>query len=89
MAYYYVQHTGIKGFVSHADNEAHHVSNYPGDVWITSGSAWAARVGAAEETKAQAQARTDASIAASNAVLSSSDGWDNDTNPTSSGVTLP
>jgi hypothetical protein len=89
MAYYYVQHTGIKGFVSHADNEAHHVSNYPGDVWITSGSAWATRVGATEETKTQAQARTDASIAASNAVLSGSAGWSNDTNPTSSGVTLP
>ena len=52
MAYYYVQHTGIKGFVSHADNEANHVSNHPGDVWITSGSAWATRVGATEETKA-------------------------------------
>jgi len=89
MAYYYVQHTGIKGFVSHADNEAHHVSNYPGDVWITSGSAWATRVGATEETKVEAQARTNASIAASNAVLSGSDGWDNDTNPTSSGITLP
>ena len=57
MAYYYVQHTGLKGFVTHADNEANHVSNYPGDVWITSGSAWAARVGATEETKAQAQAK--------------------------------
>ena len=89
MAYYYVQHTGIKGFVSHADNEANHVSNHPGDVWITSGSAWAARVGATEETKAQAQARCDAAINASNAELSGSSGWSNDTHPTSSLIALP
>ena len=89
MAYYYVQHTGLKGFVTHADNEANHVSNYPGDVWITSGSAWATRVGATEETKVQAQARTNASIDAGNAVLSSSAAWSNDTHPTSSGITLP
>ena len=89
MPYYYVQHTGKKGFVTHTDNETSHVSNYPGDVWITSGSAWAARVGATEITKAQAQDRTDAAIGAANAELSSSAGWSNDTHPTSSGVTLP
>ena len=89
MPYYYVQHTGRKGFVTHADNEISHVANYPGDVWITSGSAWANRVGATEETKAEAQARTDAAIGAANAELSSSAGWSNDTHPTSSGVTLP
>jgi len=89
MPYYYVQHTGRKGFVTHADNEISHVANYPGDVWITSGSAWATRVGATEETKAQAQARTDAAIGASNAELSSSAGWSNDTQPTSSLITLP
>ncbi len=27
MAYYYVQHTGIKGFVSHADNEDEYYSS--------------------------------------------------------------
>ena len=89
MPYYYVQHTGKKGFVTHADNESAHVSNYPGDVWITENSAWASRVGATEETKAEAQARTDAAIGAANAELSSSAGWSNDTHPTSSGVTLP
>ena len=89
MPYYYVQHTCRKGFVTHEDNEANHVSNYHGDVWITSGSAWAARVGATEETKAQAQARTDAAIGAANAELSSSAGWSNDTQPTSSYITLP
>ena len=46
MAYYYVQHTGKKGFVTHEDNESAHVANYPGDVWITENSAWASRVGA-------------------------------------------
>ena len=89
MAYYYVQHTGKKGFVSHSDNEANHVSNYPGDVWITSGSAWATRVGATEETKAEAQARSNAAIDAANAELSGSSGWSNDTQPTSSYITLP
>ena len=66
MPYYYVQHTGRKGFVTHADNEASHVSNYPGDVWITSGSSWAGRVGAEEKTKAEAQALVDAAISGSN-----------------------
>ena len=89
MPYYYVQHSGKKGFVTHADNETSHVSNYPGDVWITSGSAWAARVGATEITKAQAQDRTDAAIGAANAELSSSAGWSNDTHPTSSLIVLP
>ena len=62
MPYYYVQHTGKKGFVTHADNEASHVSNYPGDVWITSCSSWAGRVGAEEKTKAEAQALVDTAI---------------------------
>ena len=66
MPYYYVQNTGKKGFVTHADNEVNHVSNYPGDVWVTSGSAWAARVGAQEKTKAEAQALVDAAISGSN-----------------------
>ena len=66
MPYYYVQHTGKKGFVTHADNEVNHVSNYPGDVWVTSGSDWATRVGAEEKTKAEAQALVDAAISGSN-----------------------
>ena len=66
MPYYYVQHSGKKGFVTHADNETSHVSNYPGDVWVTSGSAWATRVGAEEKTKAEAQALVDAAISGSN-----------------------
>ena len=69
MAYYYVQHTGLKGFVTHADNEANHVSNYPGDVWITSGSAWAARVSATEKTKAESQTLCDEAIGAATATL--------------------
>ena len=66
MPYYYVQHTGKKGFVKHSDNEVSHVANYPGDVWVTSGSAWASRVGAEEKTKAEAQALVDAAISGSN-----------------------
>mgnify|MGYP001467061182 CR=1 FL=1 len=66
MPYYYVQHTGKKGFVTHADNESAHVANYPGDVWVTENSAWASRVGAVEKTKAEAQALVDASISGSN-----------------------
>ena len=62
MPYYYVQHTGKKGFVTHADNEAYHVTNYTGDVWITSGSSWDGRVGAEEKTKAEAQALVDTAI---------------------------
>mgnify|MGYP001156760853 FL=1 len=89
MAYYYVQHTGKKGFVTHADNESAHVANYPGDVWVTENSAWASRVGAEEKTKSEAQALCDAAIGAANAELSSSAGWSNDTQPTSSLITLP
>ena len=89
MAYYYVQHTGKKGFVTHEDNESAHVANYPGDVWITENSAWASRVGAQEKTKAEAQALCDAAIGAANAELSSSAGWSKYTNPTGSLITLP
>ena len=89
MAYYYVQHTGLKGFVSHADNEASHVSNYPGDVWVTAYSSWATRVSAVSKSKEDAQTLCDAAIDAANAELSGSAGWDNDTSPTSSHITLP
>ena len=54
MAYYTTANTG-KGFITHADNELAHVAGYPGDVWVTTNSTWAARVGATEKTKAEAQ----------------------------------
>jgi hypothetical protein len=47
MAYYTTANTG-KGFITHADNESAHVSGWPGDVWVTENSTWAARVGATE-----------------------------------------
>ena len=60
MAYYTTANTG-KGFITHADNESAHVSGWPGDVWVTENSTWAARVGATEKTKAELQALVKAS----------------------------
>ena len=61
MAYYTTANTG-KGFITHADNETAHVAGYPGDVWVTENSTWAARVGATEKTKAEAQLLVDAAV---------------------------
>jgi hypothetical protein len=62
MAYYQATNTG-KGFITHLDNELAHVAGYPGDVWVTENSTWAARVGAISKTKVEAQALVDAAIA--------------------------
>jgi hypothetical protein len=62
MNYYYIINPGVKGWISHEDNELAHVSGYPGDVWVTENTAWAARVGATEKTKEEAQALVDAVI---------------------------
>ncbi len=62
MPYYHIVSPGTKGFVTHQDNELAHVSNYPGDVWVTENTTWAARVGATEKTKEEAQALVDAVI---------------------------
>jgi hypothetical protein len=59
MAYYYAVNTG-KGFITHEENEAAHISGYPGDVWITENTTWASRVGAISKTKEEAQALVDA-----------------------------
>ena len=61
MAYYTTANTG-KGFITHADNETAHVAGYPGDVWVTENSTWAARVGATEKTKAEAQTLVTAEV---------------------------
>ena len=61
MAYYTTANTG-KGFITHADNESAHVSGWPGDVWVTENSTWAARVGATEKTKAEAQLLVDNAV---------------------------
>ena len=89
MPYYYVQHTGRKGFVTHADNEVNHVSNYPGDIFVTENSEWATRVGAVEKTKAEAQQISDDWIDAHNAELTSSAIWDADTMESSSYSVIP
>jgi hypothetical protein len=64
MAYYQATNTG-KGFITHAENESAHVAGYPGNVWVTENSAWAARVDAVSKTKVEAQALVDADIAGS------------------------
>ncbi len=62
MPYYHIVNPGVKGWISHEDNELAHVAGYPGDVWVTDNTAWAARVGATEKTKEEAQALVDAVI---------------------------
>lgn len=64
MKYFVAENTG-KGFITHEDNQLSHISGYPGNVWYTGDiqTAWAARVGAAEKTKEEAQALVDAAIA--------------------------
>lgn len=62
MKYYIAENTG-EGFVTHEDNELGHVSNYPSNIWVTENEAWAARVGAVEKTKEEAQAILDAELA--------------------------
>lgn len=64
MAYFQATNTG-KGFITHAENESNHVAGYPGNVWITENTTWAARVGAVSKTKVEAQALVDAAIAGS------------------------
>lgn len=61
MAYYHAINTG-KGFITHAENESAHIAGYPGDIWITENTAWAARVGATSKTKEEAQASVDAAL---------------------------
>ena len=63
MYYYQIENPGVKGFVTHAENEISHVANYPGDVWVTENVDWATRVEATEITQAEAQAVVDAVIA--------------------------
>lgn len=64
MKYFVAENTG-KGFITHEDNQLSHISGYPGNVWYTGDiqASWAARVGAVEKTKEEAQALVDAAIA--------------------------
>ena len=62
--YYQTENTG-KGFITHEDNELAHVAGYPGNIWVTENTEWAARHGLVEMTKTNAQAAVDAEISGS------------------------
>lgn len=64
MKYFQAKNSG-KGFITHEDNAAAHISGYPADIWLTENTAWAARVGAVEKTKEEAQVLIDAAISGS------------------------
>ena len=61
MGYFHITNTG-KGFITHAENEAAHISGYPGDIWVTENTDWALRVGATEKSKEEAQALVNVAI---------------------------
>ena len=62
--YYQTENTG-KGFITHGDNELEHISGYPGNIWVTENTAWAARHGLVEMTKMTAQTIVNAAISGS------------------------
>ena len=59
--YYQIENYG-HGFITHEDMEIAHISGYPGDIWVTTNTQWAQRVGAIELTKEQAQDIVNAAI---------------------------
>ena len=59
--YYEAVNTG-KGFITHGDNELSHISGYPGNVWLTENTAWAARLGLSEITRLEAQTLVNTAI---------------------------
>ena len=63
--YYEKENTG-KGFITHTDNELSHIAGYPGNIWVTENTAWAARHGLVEMTKMTAQTIVNAAISGSN-----------------------
>ena len=62
--YYQAENTG-KGFITHGDQELAHISGYPGDIWITENTAWAARHGLVEMNKMNAQTIVNTAISGS------------------------
>ena len=62
--YYEKENTG-KGFITHTDNELEHISGYPGNIWVTENTAWAARHSLAEMTKMTAQTIVNTAISGS------------------------
>tara|TARA_A100001011_G_scaffold336029_1_gene365302 strand:+ start:3986 stop:4231 length:246 start_codon:yes stop_codon:yes gene_type:complete len=63
--YYEAVNTG-KGFITHGDNELSNIKGYPGNVWLTENTAWAARLGISEITRLQAQTLVNTAISGSN-----------------------
>jgi hypothetical protein len=68
--YYVATNTG-RGFITHEDNETSLVAGFPGDVYATENTTWAARVGGVEKTLEDAQALVDTALSASIAELPS------------------
>ena len=62
--YYEAENTG-KGFITHGDNELAHIEGYPGNVWLTENTAWAARHGISEITRLEAQTLVNTAISGS------------------------
>tara|TARA_E500000081_G_scaffold36637_1_gene40250 strand:+ start:356 stop:595 length:240 start_codon:yes stop_codon:yes gene_type:complete len=62
--YYQTENTG-KGFITHEDNELSHISGYPGNVWVTENTAWAARYSLVEMEKVTAQTIVNTAISGS------------------------
>ena len=62
--YYEAVNTG-KGFITHEDNALAHISGYPGNVWLTENTAWAARLGISEITRLEAQTLVNTAISGS------------------------
>ena len=62
--YYQAENTG-KGFITHGDQELAQISGYPGDVWVTENTAWAARLNLVEMTKLTAQTIVNTAISGS------------------------
>ena len=62
MHYYEITNPGTKGWITHEDNELAHIAEYPGNIFVTENTTWAARVGATEKTYEEAQAICNAVI---------------------------
>ena len=62
--YYQTENYG-KGFITHEDNELGHISGYPGNIWVTENTAWAARHTLVEMNKVTAQTLVNTAISGS------------------------
>ena len=62
MHYYQIVNPGTADWITHEDNQIAHIAQYGDDIWVTENTTWAARVGAKELTKAEAQAVCDAEV---------------------------